>query len=127
MKLCFPVASDNGLASAVYDHFGSARRFVLVDTETGKVASISNEDVAHVHGACNPVHALGGTSVDAVVVSGIGQGALAKLNRSGIKVFTAQAPTVAENVELYKNGSFQELAPKTCGGHGHGHGHGCSH
>ena len=30
-----PVASDDGMASTVYNHFGSARRFIVADTGTG--------------------------------------------------------------------------------------------
>ena len=30
----------------------------------------------HVHGACNPIMAIGGQDIDAVVVGGIGAGAI---------------------------------------------------
>lgn len=129
MKICFPVAKDEGLSSKVYGHFGSARRFIVVDTDSGETLSIDNSDVHHAHGACNPLRALAGNPVDAVVVGGIGAGALTKLNRARIRVFSAQAPTVGENVELFRSGAFREIIPQTCGGHGHGHGHGhgCAH
>ena len=125
MKLCFPVTADEGLDSRIYDHFGSAQQFVLVDTETDAVTSIGNLDRNHVHGSCNPMKALAGNPVDAVVVGGIGAGALIMLNRSRIKVYSAQAATVRENVALFKSGSFREVVPPACGGHGQGHG--CAH
>lgn len=125
MKICFPVATDDGLASKVYNHFGSAQRFIVVDTETGATLSINNGDKQHVHGACSPLRALAGNPIDAVVVGGIGAGALTMLNRAQIRVFCSQAATVGENVELFKSGAFQEIAPQTCGGHSHGHG--CAH
>ena len=31
MKICFPVAENKGLESPVYNHFGSAPMFLLVD------------------------------------------------------------------------------------------------
>lgn len=127
MKLCFPVASDDGLSSKVYNHFGSAQWFIVVDTDTGTTLSIDNSDRQHAHGACNPLRALAGNPVDAVVVGGIGAGALAMLNRAQVRVFCAQAPTVGENVNLFRNGAFEEIIPQTCGGHGHGHGQGCAH
>lgn len=125
MKLCFPVTSDDGLDSKVHDHFGSAQRFIMVDTETGATFSIDNTDKHHTHGSCNPLKALAGAPLDAVVVGGIGAGALIMLNRAQVKVFSSQAPTVGENVALFRSGAFQEIVPPTCGGHGHGHG--CAH
>lgn len=128
MKLCFPIQVNEGLRSKVFGHFGSAPAFLVVDSERNEVAEVINRDQHHEHGACNPVRALGGHAVDAVVVGGIGGGALMGLASAGIRVFEAGAPTVAENVTLARQGSLSEWAPgRTCGGHGHGHGHGCSH
>jgi predicted Fe-Mo cluster-binding NifX family protein len=125
MKLCFPVESDLGLDSAIFSHFGSAPGFVLVDTETGTHQSISNGDKHHTHGACSPMKALGVTDVDALVVTGIGGGALGMLKQRGILVFMALAPTIAENLSLLKNGSAFTTYTGACSGHGHDHG--CSH
>ncbi len=33
MKICFPVNSENGLDSIVFNHFGSAPFFIIFDTE----------------------------------------------------------------------------------------------
>jgi len=128
MKICFPVAKNEGRDSKVFGHFGSAPMFVVVDADAGKVAEVVNRDLHHAHGACNPVKALGGHAVDAVVVGGIGGGALSGLSSAGIRVFAAGASTVKENVALARKGALSEWEPgRTCGGHGHGHGHGCSH
>jgi len=126
MKICFPVQENEGLASQVYGHFGSAPMFVVVNTDTGAVTSINNSDQIHEHGACNPVAGLGGHKVDAIVVGGIGGGALNKLNNSGLRVFQAQEGTIDKNMELFKNDDLPEFMPgHTCGGHGHDQG--CSH
>ncbi len=126
MKLCFPVAKNEGLDSQVFGHFGSAPMFVVVDAEAGRVAEVVNRDLHHAHGACSPVKALGGHAVDAVVVGGIGGGALSGLSRAGIRVLAAGASTVKENVALAREGALREWEPgRTCGGHGHGHG--CGH
>ena len=126
MKVCFPVEENRGLDSRVYGHFGSAPGFVVVDTETRELTAIDNGDRIHEHGACNPVAGLAGHKVDAIVVGGIGGGALAKLNGAGLRVFQAQEGTVADNVALFQELRLPEYQPgHTCGGHGHGHG--CSH
>ncbi len=126
MKVCFPVEENTGLSSQVFNHFGSAPEFVVVDVATGTFQTVGNSDQVHQHGACNPVAGLGGHHVDAIVVGGIGGGALHKLNAAGIRAFKAQAGSIAENIDMLKIGTLQEYMPgHTCGGHGHDHG--CSH
>ena len=126
MKVCFPVLENQGLESQVYGHFGSAPEFIVVDMNTSELVSINNSDQIHEHGACNPVAGLGGHQVDAIVVGGIGGGALHKLNSEGIRAFQAQGGTVAENISLFRANGLPEYLPgHTCGGHSHSNG--CSH
>jgi len=126
MKVCFPVMTERGIESEVYGHFGSAPMFIIVETDTNQVTTINNKDQQHAHGACNPLKKLNNHKVDAMVVGGIGMGALDILNNSGIKVFQAQALTVRENVTLLKEGSLPEFTSQnTCAGHGHSGG--CGH
>jgi len=127
MKVCIPVAEYCGLESQVYGHFGSAEVFAIVDTETLAVEPLSNRDQNHVHGACSPLNALAGAQPDAVLVGGIGAGALLGLRRAGIAVRLAPAGTVAEAVRLFKEGKLQELEASTCAGHGGTSGCHCSH
>ena len=117
---------NKDMNSMIYNHFGSAPAFVIVNTETGSVSTIGNSDQHHQHGACNPVMAMNGEQVDAVVVGGIGAGALNKLNQKGIKVFQAQKATIRENVGLLNAGSLPQFTPQhICSGHAAGGG--CSH
>ena len=110
MKVGFSVHSDQGIESKVYDHFGSAPAFIIVDTETKDPIRVNNKDLNHIHGACNPIMALDGHSVNAMVVGGIGAGAINKLNAMGVKVYAAAAPTVKENLELLAKNKLQELS-----------------
>lgn len=126
MKICFPVQKDEGLSSAVYNHFGSAPFFLILDTATDSITVVNNRDQNHTHGACNPTKALDNQSVNIVVVGGIGGGALSKLNQMGIKVHRAQAATVAENITILNNGNLSELTLQGCCG-GHGKEGGCAH
>lgn len=126
MKICFAVEKDEGMSSAVYGHFGSAPAFLMVDTEAGSVSTVGNKDMVHTHGACNPIMAMGGQSVDAVVVGGIGAGALNRLNAEGIQVYASMAPTIAQNVDLFKEGKLPVLTLRnSCAGHQGGGG--CGH
>ena len=126
MKVCFPVQSNEGLESAVFNHFGSAPMFVVVDAAAGTLSVINNGDRHHAHGACNPLKALDNQKIDAVVVGGIGAGALSRLNQAGITVYRSQSRTVRENLVLYQAKGLPEYSPlASCGGHGSGGG--CSH
>ncbi len=126
MKVCFAVQRDEGVASVVYGHFGSAPVFIVVDSELDKAVTINNRDLNHVHGACNPIQALGGLSIDALVVGGIGAGAIAKLQAEGVKVYRSVAETVKQNLDLLREGKLPELSVRNaCAGHQKGQG-GCS-
>jgi predicted Fe-Mo cluster-binding NifX family protein len=124
MKVCFPVQKDEGMESQVYNHFGSAPVFIVVDTEGKSVQRINNRDLHHVHGACNPIMALGGQTIEALVVGGIGGGALMKLNAMGVKVYEAETRSVKNNLALLKENKLQELfMDHSCRAHEGGCGH----
>ena len=118
MIIAFPAQDDQGAESLVYSHFGSARFFIMIETGNSGVETIINKDMHHQHGQCQPLAALGGKHVDAVVVGGIGGGALQKLQSSGIKVYRAVEGTVQENLELIKSERLPEFTlDQTCAGH----------
>jgi predicted Fe-Mo cluster-binding NifX family protein len=122
MKVCIPVEQDCGLDSLVSGHFGSAPMFVLVDCDTMSVESLNNGDQDHVHGQCSPVRALAGANPDAVVVGGIGAGAIRGLRAAGIRVYGCAGGTVAEVVQQLKAGSLPEMnEDAACRGHAGGH------
>ncbi len=126
MKVCFPVEKADGMESQVYGHFGSAPVFIVVETDNSAVRTISNKDQHHEHGACNPLKALNNEKVDAIVVGGIGMGALTKLNQLGIKVFQAKASTIGENMKMMKSEELPAFTPQQCCS-GHSQIGGCSH
>ncbi len=122
MKICIPVAEYRGLDSVVYGHFGSAPGFALADTETLEVEPLANRDHGHVHGACSPIKALANANPNAVVVGGMGAGALRGLRSLGIKVFHCAGGTVAEAIRQLKAGELIEMDElSTCAGHSSGH------
>jgi len=125
MKICFPVEENKGLESAVYGHFGSAPGFVTFDTETEEAGFINNRDINHAHGQCNPAAALSGNDVDAVIVGGIGQGAISKLTASGIAVLRSKAGVVMDDIKLFIDEELEMMSLQgscshhvhACGGH----------
>jgi len=123
MKLCFPIEANNGVESIVFGHFGSAPIFYIYDTDTGVNEIIDNQNLGHAHGMCSPLQALNGKTIDAIVVGGIGAGAINKLNMMGIKVYIAKEDTIQKNIELFNNQSMPEITlDHACNQHG-----GCGH
>jgi predicted Fe-Mo cluster-binding NifX family protein len=80
-----------------------------VDAETMTVAPLANRDHGHEHGACSPMKALAGAKPDAVIVGGIGTGALLGLRAAGTKVYRSSGGTVAQAVQQLKAGELAEM------------------
>lgn len=110
MKICFPVPQDEGLNSYIYGHFGSAPTFVVVDTELRQTKAVTNCNQLHDHCTCQPLSALGGEEIDALVVSGIGTTALQGLNQAGLKVYQALGVTIDDNITCLEQEGLPEFA-----------------
>lgn len=111
-QVCIPVGEYCGLDSPVYGHFGSAPCFAVVDSDTMAVERLSNRDKEHVHGACSPMKALAGQKIDAILVGGIGPGALMGLRQAGVAVFLAPEGSVSDVLRLFKDGKLKALDEK---------------
>ncbi len=122
MKICIPVKENKGLDSIVYNHFGTAPFFLVFDMADDKIKVIENGDLHHAHGMCQPLKALGGEAVDAILVGGIGAGALIKLNNQGIKVYKAAEQTASGNIKLLKQNALEQFSVNNSCNH-----HDCSH
>ena len=121
MNICIPVSEDSGTASPVSAHFGSAPFFMIVDTDSGACRAVSNRNAHHTHGACMPLAALAGESIEGMVVGGIGAGALARLGAAGVRVFRSEHATVGETVAAFRAGSLETMSPEmACARHRHG-------
>lgn len=118
MRICIPTATDSGKTAEVYGHFGSAPYFTIYDIEKDAVEIVDNSNQRHVHGACQPMDALAGKEIDAVVCGGMGARAVQKLNEGGIKAYRAVGGTVEEIVKQYEQDELQEItAQNACEQH----------
>ncbi len=119
MKICIPTETNEGKNAEVYGHFGSAPYFTIVDTERDSVEIIDNDNQHHSHGMCQPMSALAGKQVDAVVTGGMGARAVQKLNDDGIKTYRAVPGTVADLVSQFTRGGLEEITVQNaCAQHG---------
>lgn len=122
MKVCIPISENKGLDSIAFDHFGSAPFFLIYDLDNQNTDVVENMDLHHQHGMCQPLKALGGKKVDAILVGGIGAGALKKLNNEGIKAYKVKKLSALENVQLLKDHKLSEfLENESCSGHNCNH------
>ncbi len=122
MQVCIPIDEDLGLQSAICGHFGSAPCFLVVDTATQGCRAVVNGNQHHGHGQCAPLASLAHEKLDAMIVGGIGMGAVNKLRAAGIEVYYCDRPTVQEALALLAAGSLRVLQPgQVCAGHSHGH------
>ncbi len=116
MKLCIPASENNGFESRVSHHFGRAPFQLIVDPASRSTRALSKDD--KLHGECGPVHAIISCGVQAVVCQGMGTGAAANFECSGIPVFKTNANTVEMAVEAYKKGALPRLTKDDlCAGH----------
>lgn len=133
MIVCIPVETYQGLNSAVSGHFGSAPAFAVVDAKSMEVRSIDNRGPDREHGACVPLQAIARQQVQAVIVRGIGAGAIRRLRSSGIEAYRFLGGTVAEAMRQFNAGMLPTFpAEDVCSGHGgghacHSHSHGPAH
>ena len=119
MSIYIPVENNDGLNSKVYGHFGSAPFFAICDVKTGKVEFLDNGNQHHEHGQCNPLGALAGKAVTAILVGGIGARALEHLNAGGIKAYHAPEGPLSTALEMFKKQELPEILPQdSCQGHG---------
>ncbi|WDP84900.1 MAG: NifB/NifX family molybdenum-iron cluster-binding protein [Desulfobacter sp.] len=129
MKIAFPVEEDKGIQSRVNEHFGVAKAFMIVDMDTRDIQVIANKKAAGAT-SCKTKFIDKDSGVTAVVTKCIGDGSQRGLHGEGIKIYAAQAETVAQNLDLYEKGELklfhmfdlcQEKKNKKEGGCGHHH------
>ena len=122
MFVCIPIEENKGLDSVVCAHFGSTPEFLIVDTDSSSCRAIINKNQHHGHGMCAPIASLEGERIDAIVVGGIGMGALNKLTTAGMRVFMAEHETVKETIAAFTAGSLKPVQPgQACAHHEHEH------
>jgi predicted Fe-Mo cluster-binding NifX family protein len=123
MKVCIPIDQDLGMDSPVCGHFGAAPAFLIVDTETNQCRALSNAHDHREHGRCVPIRLLQGEQIDALVVSGIGRGALGKLASLAIRVFHASGGTASDAVSALAAGTLPSATLDAACTHHHHHHH----
>ena len=103
--------TSNGktLESEVDPRFGRASYFIIVDSETMDFNVIENKNVAAAGGAgISSAKVVIDAGAEAVLTGNCGPNAERTLSAAGVKIYTGATGTVAEAVELFKNGKLTE-------------------
>ncbi len=108
MKICISSTGKN-LDAVVDQRFGRCQYFLIYDTETMKVKTISNEATLSSGGAgIQAAQIVTKEEIDSVITGNIGPNAFQILQAAGIKVYTGAEGTIKEAIESYKKGELKE-------------------
>jgi len=118
MRVVFTTSGDS-LDSPLDTRFGRAPKYLVYDLDTETFEVVGNDDqIAMAHGAgIQAAGLVARLAPDAVVTGHCGPKAFHVLSSAGVKVFTSNAATVAEALELYRSGSLQEASGSDVRGH----------
>jgi predicted Fe-Mo cluster-binding NifX family protein len=97
------------LDSLVDQRFGRAAYFIVTDTETMDFTVTENTNVNAAGGAgINSAKVVTDTGAQAVLTGNCGPNAERTLRAAGLKLYTQATGTVAQAIELFKNGLMTE-------------------
>lgn len=117
MKIGISSTGDN-LDAQVDQRFGRCQYFLIVNTETMDVKTISNESAIAAGGAgIQAAQSISDAGVEAVITGNVGPNAFQTLSAAGIKVYTGASGKVKEAIEQYKNGELQQTDNPNVGSH----------
>jgi predicted Fe-Mo cluster-binding NifX family protein len=102
-------STGESLADSVDLRFGRASYFIIIDTELMIFREIKNDNVAASGGAgVASAKLVIDSGAKAVVTGNCGPNAERTLRAAGVKLYTGAKGTVAEALELYRNGKLSE-------------------
>lgn len=118
MKLVL-TSQGTSMQSLVDPRFGRARCLVIVDTETGTFSAVDNSVFMDaVQGAgIQTGKRVGELGADAVITGNVGPKAFAALRAGNVKIYTGASGTVAEAVNLFREGKLATTESPNVEGH----------
>jgi predicted Fe-Mo cluster-binding NifX family protein len=127
-RLIVPTENQDGITAPVAEHFGRAPYFTIIDLDSDKKWDVANikaiENVSeHMGGTGSPHDIISELHPKALIVHGMGPRGITAFQSSGIEVLKANANTVKEVVEAYKQGKLSELTEGCPDAQHHDHDH----
>ncbi len=111
MRVAFPVYDHKGLDEEIFEHFGHAPAFLLVEVEDGTVRSYETVENPHSaeHGPGVVPSFLAKLDVDVLICRGMGGRARLFFQQLGIEVITGAQGKVRDVLEAYLSGELESL------------------
>ena len=111
MRVAFSIDRDNGLDAEIFEHFGHAPYYLLVDISGVHVENISTvmNSYRDVHGPGVVPRLLADYKVNILICRGMGRKAVEYFNLSGIKVIRGAHESVKEVLNDYSNGLLESV------------------
>lgn len=120
MKIAIPV-EDKSLQSKVCISFGRTPYFLIYDTDAKESSFLDNSAVASQGGAgIKAAQAIVDAGAGALITPRCGENAAEVLNAADVKLYKTINDIVIDNIEVYSNGSLNELTEIHAGFHNHG-------
>jgi len=118
MKIAI-TSQSQGLDAIIDSRFGRARIFVIYDMETEQTSYIDNvQNLNAAQGAgIQSAQTVSKSGAQALITGHCGPKAFRALTAAGIKIFNAPETTVAQAIELYKNGTLVQASDADVDGH----------
>ncbi len=118
MKIVFTTSGDT-LGAQLDSRFGRCPKFLVYDLETKIFEVVDNRDSLNAaQGAgVQSAETVARLGAKALVTGHCGPNAFRVLNAAGVKVFTSEARTVTEALELYRAGKLSESKVADVEGH----------
>jgi len=110
-RVVIPAEDGNGLNARLSEHFGRAPYFIIVELEDGNISNVQvvpNES-EHFGGFGRPPDRILQFRPNAVITYGMGPRALSIFQEARIAVLKANADTVKDVVEAYRQDKLEEL------------------
>jgi len=109
MKIAFTTSGHN-MSSPMDQRFGRAKKFLVYDTDAKDFIVIENESQFAAQGAgIKAAETVAKSGAKFGVTGECGPKAFAALRLAGIKVYSSQANTVEESLDLYMAGRLEEI------------------
>ena len=118
MKVAFSTSGDS-LEAPIDSRFGRAPRFIIYDDASGTLQVIDNsQGLNAAQGAgIQAAETIARSGASCVVTGHCGPKAFRVLSAAGIRIFTTDAPTVAEALERFRSGKLTQSASADVAGH----------
>ena len=118
MKIAVP-CSEKDINGPIYQAFGRAPYFLIVDSESMGYEIIENAAMNAGGGAgIQAAQIVADSGAEVLIAPRCGQNAANVLMPAGVKLMKAVSGTIAEVVDLYKQGKLETLEDIHAGHHG---------